>query len=185
MLELNFNNPFPILHTDRLTLRACTQADVNEVFMMRSDPRILKYLVNPPATKLEEAAAFIDKLIGFQEQNESINWGISLKGCDKIIGTICYWNIAKAHHRAELGYVLISEYWGNGYMHEAITAVIQYGFKTMKLHSIGAYVNPDNEASIKSLERSGFVREAYFKEDYLYNGQFIDTAVYSLLTPDR
>lgn len=55
---------------------------------------------------------------------------------------------------------------------------------TMKLHSIGANVNPDNVPSIKLLERNKFIREAYFKENVFYNSRFIDTVIYSLLSPE-
>ncbi|MGE5859464.1 MAG: GNAT family N-acetyltransferase, partial [Ignavibacteria bacterium] len=58
---------------------------------------------------------------------------------------------------------------------------LNYGFKVMNLHSIEANVNPDNKASIRLLERNNFTREAYFKENYFYNGKFLDSAIYSLL----
>ena len=70
-------------------------------------------------------------------------------------------------------------------MDEAMKGVLQYGFETMKLHSVEANVNPGNNASTKVLEKNGFVKEAYFKENYYYNGKFIDSAIYSLLTPYR
>ena len=66
-------------------------------------------------------------------------------------------------------------------MKEALLAVINFGFTEMKLHSIEAHINPENTASGSILEKSGFIREAYFKEDFFFGGKFIDTAVYSLL----
>jgi ribosomal-protein-alanine N-acetyltransferase len=51
----------------------------------------------------------------------------------------------------------------------------------MKLHSVEADVNPANQPSIKLLERNNFVREAYFKENYFYDGKFLDSAIYTLL----
>ncbi len=68
-------------------------------------------------------------------------------------------------------------------MQEAILTILDYGFKIMKLHSVEANVNPNNAASIKLLERNNFIREAYHKENYYYNGKFLDSAIYSLLTP--
>jgi ribosomal-protein-alanine N-acetyltransferase len=68
-------------------------------------------------------------------------------------------------------------------MREAVSEVIKYGFTVMRLHSIEANVNPDNKASIKLLEKNCFAREAYFKENYFYNGKFLDTVIYSLLAP--
>jgi ribosomal-protein-alanine N-acetyltransferase len=68
-------------------------------------------------------------------------------------------------------------------MSEALQAVINYGFTSIKLHSITANVNPNNQPSIRLLEKNGFVREGYYKENYYYNGKFLDSAIYSLLTP--
>jgi len=54
----------------------------------------------------------------------------------------------------------------------------------MKLHSIEANVNPLNEKSKKVLERVGFKKEAYFRENYLFDGKFLDSVIYSLLEKD-
>ena len=69
-------------------------------------------------------------------------------------------------------------------MQESLVATINYGFQTMKLHSIAAVINPDNKASIKLLERNHFVKEAHFKENYYHQGEFRDTEIYSLLKPN-
>ncbi len=69
-------------------------------------------------------------------------------------------------------------------MQEAICIVLEYGFKTMNIHSVEANVNPDNKASITLLERNNFKREGYFKENYYFNGQFLVSAIYSLLVSD-
>lgn len=76
------------------------------------------------------------------------------------------------------------EFWGNGFMHESLIKVIDFGFNKLSLHSIEANVNPANVSSITLLEKLKFKREAYFKEDYLFNGKFLDTSIYSLLETD-
>jgi ribosomal-protein-alanine N-acetyltransferase len=65
-------------------------------------------------------------------------------------------------------------------MTEAVSAAIAYGFNTMKLHTIEAQVNPNNEASIGLLKKCGFVQEAYFRENFYFNGNFLDTPVFTL-----
>jgi [ribosomal protein S5]-alanine N-acetyltransferase len=183
MLNINFN-PFPLITTERLLLRKVEKSDVNEIFFLRSDERVMRYLDKPPAKSLEEAGEFIKKITELEANNESVTWAITVKGDVKLIGTICCWNIQKEHHRAEAGYVLHPDYWGKGIMQEAFTKVLNYGFKVMDLHSIEANVNPDNKASIKLLERNNFAREAYFRENYFYNGKFLDSAIYSLLASE-
>jgi ribosomal-protein-alanine N-acetyltransferase len=182
MLEFNFN-PFPILTTERLVLRQINNNDVNELFFLRSDKTVMKYIDRAPAQSAEDALQFIQMITNGTINNDDITWGISLKDDPKLIGYLGFWRMKKEHHRGEIGYALHPAYYGKGIMHEAVKTILDYGFNTMKLHSVEANVNPENLASIKLLERNGFVREAYFKEDYLYNGKFLDSAIYSLLTP--
>lgn len=180
MLDINFK-PFPLIQTDRLLLRRVIESDVNEMFFLRSDERVLKYIERDPAKSTDEALQFIKMINEFEKNNESILWAITFKNDSRLIGTICYWNINKQDYRAEIGYVLHPDFWGKGIMQEVMEAVIDYGFNKMQLHSIEARVNPGNIASIKLLEKNNFVREAYFRENYFYNGKFMDTAIYSLL----
>ncbi|MDB5222353.1 MAG: family N-acetyltransferase [Chitinophagaceae bacterium] len=184
MLTINFN-PFPVVSTNRLILRQVMQEDVNEIFFLRSDKRVLTHLAKAPAASTEEASLFIKKINELEKNNDAITWGITLRGEEKLIGTICYWNITKEHYRAEMGYVLHPDFQGKGIMQEAISEVIKYGFTTMKLHSIEARVDPQNVSSIKLLERNHFLREGFFKEDYFYNGKFLDTAAYSLISGNQ
>jgi [ribosomal protein S5]-alanine N-acetyltransferase len=180
MLQLSFT-PFPELTTTRIRLRRVETTDVDEIFFLRSDERVLKYIGKEPAVSKDEVVRFIE---GIHEQiasGDSILWGISLKEERQLIGTICLWNIQKQHYRGEIGYILHPDYQRKGIMQEAISAVIGYGFDRMKLHSIAAHVSPNNDGSIKLLERNGFTREGYFKEDFFFRGAFLDTAVYSLL----
>ena len=77
--------------------------------------------------------------------------------------------------------MLHPDFWGKGIMKEALMAAIDFGFTEMNLHSIEAHINPENTVSGILLEKTGFIREAYFKEDFYFRGKFIDTAVYTLL----
>ncbi len=183
MLNLNFN-PFPIIKTERLLLRHINNDDVNEILVLRSDERVMRYLDKSPAQSLDDAYEFITRITEQEQNTESVTWGIALKDEPRLVGTICLWNIQKEHYRAEVGYNLLPDYWGKGIMQEAVEVVIDYGFKVMKLHSIEANVNPGNEASIKLLKRNKFKQEAYYKENFYFNGKFLDTAIYSLLITD-
>jgi len=116
----------------------------------------LKYLDREPAATIEEAALWIQKINDLEKNNNAVTWAITLKPDLTLIGTICFWNITKEHYRAEIGYALNPDHKSKGIMQEAMTAVLDYGFKIMKLHSIEANVNPNNLSSIKLLERNNF-----------------------------
>ena len=181
MLSVNFS-PFPVLETGRLILRNITHADAPALFEMRSNPELLKYLDRPPFLSVEEAMQFIDKSQKMVTQNEGILWVIALKETpERLIGTVGFWRIQKEHYRAETGYILNPLFWKKGIMKEALNATIQYAFTQTALHSIEANIDPANRASAKLLESCGFVQEAYFKENYYFNGIFKDSIIYSLV----
>jgi len=182
MPQFNFN-PFPFLFTERLALRQINNEDAAEIFFLRSDKEVLQFLDRDPATSIDDAVRWIKTINEGVTNNEYIAWAMALKKEPKLIGTVSFWNIKKEHYRTEIGYALQPLFQGKGLMQEAMTVVLNYGFKVMNLHSVEANVNPDNAASIKLLERNNFIREAYHKENYYYNGKFLDSAIYSLLTP--
>jgi ribosomal-protein-alanine N-acetyltransferase len=182
MLDINFH-PFPILTTERLVLRQMNNDDANEVFFLRSDDEMLKYVGRPKAQSMEEILKWIEMVNDNIVKNEGINWAITLENETKLIGIISFWRIDKQHHRAEVGYVLHPGHQKKGIMDEALKVILHYGFHTLKFHSVEANIDPENTASKFLLERNGFIREAYYKENYFFDGKFWDSAIYSLLTP--
>jgi ribosomal-protein-alanine N-acetyltransferase len=182
MLKLNFK-PFPDLSSERLVLRRMTVEDAEEIFFLRSDKQMMQYLDRAPAKCVEEAAEWIRLINDGIDNDLNIAWGIALKNEHSLIGTITFWNIKREHYRAEIGYLLHTRYQGKGLMQEAIEVILDYGFAVMNLHSVEANVNPANGSSIRLLARNNFVREAYYRENYHFEGKFLDTAIYSLLSP--
>jgi len=182
MNELNFS-PFPVLETERLVLRNLQHDDKEQVFAIRSNATTMQYIPRPLAKTMDDAVAVINMITGFTASNERINWAITQRGDDKLLGIIGYVNFKPESHRAEVGYVLHHDYQRRGITREALNAAINYGFTTIQLHSIEAIVNTQNEASVKLLEKTGFVREAHFRDYIFHNGRYHDEYVYSLLNP--
>lgn len=178
MIEFNFD-PFPEIHTERLLLRKFTLDDQENVFELRSNPQVMKYIPRPLAVTIHDAVDHIEKILEIISKNEGINWGIIEKSSRKLIGSIGIFNLVKANHRAEVGYVLNPRWQNQGIMNEALNVVLDYGFEKMKLHSIEAIIAPENIASAKLLEKNKFRKEAYFKENCYFEGKFLDSVVYS------
>ncbi len=138
--------------------------------------------MRPFATEINQAKEFIQLVESLLISNEGITGVMALKEApEKMVGNPGIWRFIKEHYRRELGYVLHPRFQGKGYMQEALGEVIQFGFDTLRLHSIVTSVNPFNLPSIKLLERNEFFREACFRENYFANGTFHDTAVYTWL----
>jgi ribosomal-protein-alanine N-acetyltransferase len=184
MLQIDFSS-FPDLTTERLELRRITEADTDELFLLRSDSGVMQYIDRPLAQTPEDALKFIRVVNDLLTAGDGITWGMFLKGSPQLVGTIGLWRIVKEHYRAEIGYLLHPDQQRKGLTYEAMVAVLDYGFSVLRLHSVEANINPANIASARLLEKCGFVQEAHFKENYYYNGVFKDSFIYSLLTPFR
>ncbi len=176
-------SPFPELHTPRLHLRRLELLDAPFLFRMRSSAEVMRFVPRPLHTTVEESKALIELILANLRDQEGITWAICLREEPALIGTIGLWKIDKPNHRAEIGYMLHHNDWGRGYATEALEAVENFGFKEMNLHSIEGHLDPDHAASIRVLEKRGFVKEAHFRENFLYEGKFLDTAVYGKVNP--
>jgi ribosomal-protein-alanine N-acetyltransferase len=113
-----------------------------------------------------------------------LKWGLAQRSDDALIGTVTLYNICFDNRRAEMGYALGRAHWGNGFMHEALQALLGYAFGVLDLHRIEADVDPRNGASIRTLERLGFQREGYLRERWQVGGEIQDALFYGLLRPE-
>src|SRR6185437_15822575 len=126
------STPFPTLATERLILRQLFESDVEEIFLLRSDPIINKYLDRQPSKTLEDSLAFIKNI----RNNEVLYWAITLASREKLIGTICLFDISEELKKAEIGYELLSDYQGQGIMSEATKKIIDYAYHALGLKTI-------------------------------------------------
>src|SRR5215218_1634995 len=131
--------PFPVLKTERLTLRQLVSSDDNEIFALRSDGNVNKYLDRKPSKSIDDARNFIQAINENIQMNDSIYWAITLNATDKLIGTICLFDFSSDNLKAEIGYELLPDFQGKGIMQEATSKVIQFGFQHVGLASIEAY----------------------------------------------
>lgn len=182
MLVLD-NSTFTVLTTERLVLRKLSLEDVDAVFALRSDPEAMRYVPRPLAKDRDEAAAHIQVILDAQQANDGLQWAITLKGHPAMVGIIGFWRMKKEHYRAEIGYMVLPTHWGQGIVSEAIAAVVHHAFATLGFHSIEAIVDAQNPASMRVLEKNGFAREGWFKEDFFWNGEFLDSVHYGIVRP--
>ncbi len=182
-LTLNFD-PFPVLETERLLLVRFNREHFERMFQMRRDDDVMKYVERPRPQDISEMEIFFQQNEELIESQNGITWIVTLKDENLMAGNIGFWRMKKEHHRGEIGYMLLPQYWNKGIMSEAMAAVLKYAFDEMKLHSIEADINPDNLASAGILEKHGFVREAFFKENFYWKGEYLNSAIYSLLVQD-
>jgi ribosomal-protein-alanine N-acetyltransferase len=172
MINLDFPS-FPIMESKRLILRKQTIEDKHEVFRIRSDEKLNKYLDRPKATTVEDAIKHLERLDGLLDNKEWLGWGITLKGDPKLIGGIGVWKFSHEQSSADVGYELLPEYHGRGIMKEALKRVIEFGVESMKLKRMTACLVPENTASAGLLKSFGFRLNPDFKDDNEQEVQYV------------
>ena len=186
LIEINKKifETFPELESERLLFREIKLSDAKDLFLIRSNDEVMKFMDTKNIESVEETEILIKSIDESFKNNIGISWDIFEKKSNSLIGYFGYWRIIPEHCRAEIGYALTPKYWGKGFMTETLKTLIKFGFDKINFHSIEANVNPDNISSIKLLEKIGFKKEDYFRENYLFNGKFLDSIIYSLLEKD-
>ena len=141
----------------------------------------MRFWSSSPLTDPHQAEQKIAEILAHYEKGDLFQLGIERKSDGQMIGTCTLHQIHVQNRRAEVGYALGRPYWGNGYMSEAMHALVDYAFRSMKLHRLEADIDPRNESSAKSLERLGFTREGLLRERWIVGGEVSDSALYGLL----
>jgi [ribosomal protein S5]-alanine N-acetyltransferase len=145
--------PFPILITDKLTLRQLSSDDVKNIFALRSNSEINKYLARKPCKSIEDATKFIHRITENIERNESLYWVITLNQGAVFVGTICLFDFSVELNKCEIGYELLPDFQGKGTMYEAVNKVMEYAFQSLKIQNIEAFTHKNNLKSTKLLEK--------------------------------
>jgi ribosomal-protein-alanine N-acetyltransferase len=163
-----------------MVLRQVNQTDKEAVYTLYSNPEVMKYRGIDLFSSKEEAVQLI---VAFNQQyarSEGIRWGLCWKGREEeLIGTAGLKQIDWNHFRAEIGYELAPELWNQNLMSEALESITLFCFEELKLHTIEANIAPDNYASARVLRKTGFLKEAHFRENWYYKGWW-DSVIYTL-----
>ena len=171
----------PELTTKRLRLRAPLLRDAAALRDILGDPEVTRYHNMPTLTTLAEAGAALERLQHRYAARDTIRWAIEQVEHGDMIGTVGLLRFDFEHRRAEVGYEIARRLWGRGIAPEAAAAVIRYGFSVLGLHRIEAGILPGNDASVRVVQKLGFVEEG-LRRDYLYaKGRFHTLRWFSLL----
>jgi ribosomal-protein-alanine N-acetyltransferase len=173
-----------VIKTSRLELRPLAQGDESRLFEIHSDPEFMRYWSSPPWTSLDQATALIQRDQAELAAGIQLRLGVRLAKEALLIGTCCLFKFHTQCRRAEVGYGIARASWRNGYMAEALSALIDFGFAELNLNRIEADIDPRNVASAKILEKLGFLREGYLRQRWIVDGEVSDSALYGLLAED-
>ncbi len=169
------------LPTSRLLLRPLRAADAPFVLALFNDAGFMQFGTTAPFASIDEAEALVARDIKAMAAGERIRLGIERDADQTLIGICTLFDLDAQSQKAEIGYGLQSAAWGQGYMHEALDALLEYGFLELGLNRVQAEIDPANVASARSLKRLGFVKEGHLRENCKLNGVVSDSVLYGLL----
>ena len=176
------DNILPDIETERLILRQRTLADAEDIFAYAKLAEVSYPAGFPPVATLEDEVAYLRDIYPQNLAQKKIpsGYGITLKGQDKVIGSIDF-NNRFADDVLEMGYLLHPDYWGQGIMTEAARALIEVGFDLLQLHKIELACYDYNQASRRIAEKLGFTLEATIRDRQDAQGKRCGDLRYGLL----
>jgi [ribosomal protein S5]-alanine N-acetyltransferase len=175
---------FPTFKSERCYYNQITNDQINDIYALRSNVQWMEFVPREPMISLDQAYTFVDDTQGYRDRKEGTLWGMFLHGSDRMIAMIGIYRIRHEHHRGEIGYMLNGEYHNQGLITEAVDTVTAFAFDKVGFHSLEAVINPRNKPSERVLIKSGWVKEAHFKENFLWKGVYEDSVIYSKINPN-
>ena len=157
------------IETERLILRPFQEDDVDRLFLLDSNPEVMKYVGQKPLTKKEQSAEVI-KMVQKQYAEKGIGrWAVIEKESNLLIGwsglKLIDYEINGHQNFYEIGYRFLPEFWGKGYATESVNPFVKMGFSEFKAEKLYAYADVYNLASLNVLKKIGFKEKGTFIDD--------------------
>ena len=176
---------FPVLSTSRLNLREIVATDAAAMLAIHGNAEAMRWYGSDPLTDLQQAEKLIETFSSWRKMpNPGTRWGIQSKSDNQLLGSCGLFKWNRAWKCCAVGFELAPSAWGVGYMTEALSAVLEWGFEHMVLNRVEAQVHPSNMASIKLVARLGFHQEGRSREAGFWLGEHHDLLQFSLLRRD-
>jgi ribosomal-protein-alanine N-acetyltransferase len=171
-MAFNFT-PFPVLETERFTLRALELNDAKAIFGLRTNKEVNTFITRTRLNNLSETRAFIDRISNSIANNTGVFWVLESKDTAELLGTLVLCNFEIEEDYAEIGYDMHPDFQENGYMSEAFKAILNFAAKQMDLKFIEAFTHKENNASVALLEKFNFElqpdrKDANVAENHIY-----------------
>ncbi len=171
---------FPTLTTPRLLLRQFQPDDLENVFKGLSHPDIIPYY-GVSYDSLEATKAQMAFFADLEENGTGIWWAICSPDNQVFYGAGGLNNLSKEHRKAEVGFWLLPEYWGQGIMQEAMPLICRFGFHELGLHRIEGFVESENGNCKRAMAKLDFVYEGTMRDCEVKNGRFISLDIYACI----
>ena len=175
---------FHNIKTERLLLRQFAESDIESVFKGLSHPDIIKYYGVSYRT-IEDTKEQMKFFADLEKNKTGIWWAVCSLDNKIFYGAGGLNSLSREHKKAEIGFWLLSDFWGQGIMTEAMPLICNYGFDKLGLHRIEGMVETENTNCKNAMAKLDFRHEGTMRECEIKNGKFISLDIYSKLNDNR
>lgn len=157
------------------------QADLGEHYRWANNNNLRRLVGGPPHPRSYND---IDAWYRTVTADRSLEM-FSIKSSSAIqMGWLQLYSIDLVSGTAEVALLIDDEEWGNGYGHDALTAILKYAFEDLRLHRVGAEILAINLPSVNLFQKVGFQKEGVKRESYYTSGRYLDTECFGLLASE-
>lgn len=177
------SSSFPQLTSERLLYRQFTEADLENVYKGLSHPEVIPFY-GVSFDSLEATQEQIEWFANLEKTDTGIWWAICDQATESFVGAGGLNDLSREHGKAEIGFWLLPDYWGKGYMQEGMRTILDHAFGPMGLHRIEGYVFSGNANCKKAMDRLNFQLEGTMRECEIKNGERMSVDIYARLATD-
>ena len=174
----------PVLETPRLILRPMKMSDAKDIYAYSKDPDVARHVLWEAHRSIADAKLYLRYMLRQYRAGLPCSWGIVLRETGQLVGTIGYMWFNEEHRSTEIGYSLAKWLWNQGYMTEALRAVIALSFDRLHVHRIEAMHDSANPASGRVMLKCGMRHEGTLRHKVFNKGRFMDVEQYAILSTD-
>jgi ribosomal-protein-alanine N-acetyltransferase len=178
---------YPVeLEGDGVRLREVGAADAPAAFLWASDPEYFRYMAYEVVGTVGEEAAFLAVIEAQAHERPRRQYalGVELRASGELVGMARIGITAPEHRGGDMGYGLRRDQWGRGIATEAAALLLEFGFRTLGLHRVAAFHDPENIASGRVMHKLGMQAEGTLRQNVWAHGAWRDSAAYAILEPD-
>jgi ribosomal-protein-alanine N-acetyltransferase len=170
----------PILETERLRLTPLSEDDTRHIFPLMRDAEVMAFWDVPEIDDPDLIASIVQGQVEEMAEGRAVYWAMRALGQDGFVGVCDLSEIDWRHKRAEVGFMLGREAWGQGYAAEAMQAVLAHA-ASIGLRRLLARTHLGNRRSDTLLEKLGFEEEGLLRGHVLRDGDRRDCRLFGLL----
>jgi len=173
------------LQTNRLIIRDPMLSDIDDWHRLLADPQTMYYLPDIMTSSLAESQQNLENVVIEAQKKERVNYFFAIveKATGSFVGSVGYTvtEVTTVGKLVGLGYFMLPEYQGKGYMSEAVREVIRFAFEENQVYRISTGCLAENKASERIMQKCGMIKEAEYKSYVWYDGKMKDRVEYRLL----